>query len=83
MALAKMMAWFAPNAAAGGDGTGRPISVIGEGIPEEGEYKAKYEGYMGIEPMPESSWKLMQAFQIFRLAAIGHGVFARGLQGIY
>ena len=29
----QMMAWFAPNAAAGSDGTGRSIDTIGEGIP--------------------------------------------------
>ena len=29
----QMMAWFAPNAAAGSDGSGRPISEIGPGIP--------------------------------------------------
>ena len=35
----------------------------------------------GMEPLPESTWQFMKAFQVFRLAAIGHGVFARGLQG--
>jgi aminoglycoside phosphotransferase (APT) family kinase protein len=71
---------FAPNAAAGSDGTGRPISEVGPGIPNEFEYKAKYEELTGAA-VPESTWKFLQAFQVFRLAAIGHGVFARGLQG--
>ena len=31
--------------------------------------------------VPDSTWNFLQAFQVFRLAAIGHGVFARGLQG--
>ena len=37
--------------------------------------------WSGMEPLPESTWQFMKAFQVFRLAAIGHGVFARGLQG--
>ena len=110
-----MMAWYAPNAAAGSDGSGRPISEVGPGIPSEDGYKERYEELMGIpppthtpphthtprrappvpravrlnvsvpcagmEPLPESTWQFMKAFQVFRLAAIGHGVFARGLQG--
>ena len=79
----QMMSWFAPDHSAGSDGTGRPISKIGIGIPAEAAYKARYEQVMGYTPgmIPESTWKFMQAFQVFRLAAIGHGVFARGLQG--
>ena len=76
----QMMAWFAPNAAAGSDGTGRPISEVGPGIPNEIEYKTKYEELTGAA-VPDSTWSFLQAFQVFRLAAIGHGVFARGLQG--
>ena len=78
----QMMAWYAPNAAAGSDGTGRAISEISAAIPSEAEYKARYEQLMRMaEPVPDSTWNFMKAFQIFRLAAIGHGVFARGLQG--
>lgn len=71
----QMMAWYMPEAAAGSDGTGRPISEAGPGIPSEDAYKARYEELMGMsEPVPESTWTFMKAFQIFRLAAIGHGV---------
>ena len=75
-----MMAWFAPLIAQGSDGSGRPISDIGEGIPTEEQYKARYEELMGWE-IPESTWKFLQAFQMFRKGAIDHGVFSRSLQG--
>ena len=47
-----MMAWYAPNAAAGSDGSGRPISEVGPGIPSEDGYKERYEELMGIPPPP-------------------------------
>jgi aminoglycoside phosphotransferase (APT) family kinase protein len=56
----QMMAWYSPNNAAGGDGTGRPISEIGRGIPSEDAYKARYEECMGAPPMPDSTWRFMQ-----------------------
>jgi hypothetical protein len=40
-----------------------------------------YEAHMGIKALPSSTWQFLKAFQIYRLTAIGHGVFARGLQG--
>ena len=75
----QQMAWFAPNTAAGNDGTGRPIDTIAKGIPSEPEYKKMYEAAMGIQPIPDSTWKFVQAFQIYRLSAIGHGVFGRAI----
>ena len=30
-------------------------------------------GQLGGRPVPESTWWFLKAFQIFRLAAIGHG----------
>lgn len=77
----QQMAWYAPNTAAGNDKTGRPIDTITKGIPSEPEYKKMYEAAMGIQPIPDSTWKFVQAFQIYRLAAIGHGVFGRAISG--
>merc|ERR1719487_2803621 len=77
----QQMAWFAPNTAAGNDKTGRPIDAITKGIPSEPEYKKMYETAMGIQPIRDSTWKFVQAFQIYRLSAIGHGVFGRAISG--
>ena len=71
----QMMAWFAPNAAAGSDGTGRPISEIGPGIPLEHEYKAKYEELAGAK-VPDSTWAFLCAFQVYRLGEIHLLLFA-------
>jgi len=70
--------WYASDYAPGGSGTN--IGEI-EGIPTEEEFVARYCECMGIPPIPPSVWAFMKAFQIFRILAIGHGVFARGLMG--
>ena len=65
----------------GSDGSGRPISDISDGIPTAAEYKARYEqlagfGGGGDKPaIPASTWRFLQAFQLFRKGAIDHGVF--------
>jgi len=73
--------WFAPDMAPGGWNTGgRSVGVI-PGIPSEEAFVARYCECMGLPGIPASLWTFMKAFQIFRISAIHHGVFARGLQG--
>lgn len=72
------MPWYAPFMAPGSSGQSVELSP---GIPTEREFVSSYCQAMGVSEIPESLWNFMKAFQIFRSSAIGHGVFARGLQG--
>eukprot|EP00929_Paragymnodinium_shiwhaense_P043758 TRINITY_DN22487_c0_g1_i2.p1 TRINITY_DN22487_c0_g1~~TRINITY_DN22487_c0_g1_i2.p1 ORF type:complete len:413 (-),score=77.40 TRINITY_DN22487_c0_g1_i2:274-1434(-) len=56
-------------------------SPMPEGIPSESEFLAKYLTRRRIEPVPPAEWSFWKALTVFRIAAIGHGVYARGLQG--
>lgn len=56
---------------------GLDLSALG--LPNEGEYVAKYCEYMGIERI--DNWSFFLAFSFFRLAAIAQGVAKRATQG--
>lgn len=73
--------WFAPELAPGGWNTGGRSIESTPGIPSEEAFVARYCECLGLSGIPPSLWTFMKAFQIFRISAIHHGVFARGLQG--
>lgn len=50
------------------------------GIPGEAEYVATYCRFAGRKPI--ENWNFCVAYNLFRLASIVQGVYARGLQGI-
>tara|TARA_Y100001934_G_scaffold254595_1_gene320656 strand:+ start:3532 stop:4593 length:1062 start_codon:yes stop_codon:yes gene_type:complete len=50
------------------------------GIPSEAEYVAAYCRHAGRPPI--ENWNFCVAYNLFRLASIVQGVYARGLQGI-
>jgi aminoglycoside phosphotransferase (APT) family kinase protein len=50
------------------------------GIPTEAEYCERYRQYAGREAI--ENWKFCVAYNLFRLTAIGQGVYKRGLDGI-
>ena len=50
------------------------------GIPSERDYVAAYCRHAGRDPVP--NWNFCVAYNLFRLASIVQGVYARGLQGI-
>ncbi|MCB1745086.1 MAG: phosphotransferase [Gammaproteobacteria bacterium] len=49
------------------------------GIPSEAEYVSQYCGRTGREEIPH--WRFYLVLSLFRLAAIGQGVYFRGIQG--
>ncbi len=51
------------------------------GIPDEAAYVRTYVARTGRPPVPPREWEFYMAFNMFRLAAILHGVLARALQG--
>ncbi len=52
---------------------------VPEGIPSEADYIAAYCRRTGREGIPD--WRFYLAFSLFRSAAIGQGVYKRGLEG--
>jgi len=52
-----------------------------EGVPTENEYLQLYCRRRGIPMVSEEVWQFWKVLNMFRLAAITHGVYARGLQG--
>lgn len=58
---------------------GLDLSALG--IPDESAYVRAYERRTGVARIPDRDWTFYLAFNMFRLAAILHGVFARALQG--
>merc|ERR1712066_1114381 len=67
-----------PSYVAGG--SDKPASSS-PGIPTAEQFVKRYCELMRIPTIPNSTWRFMKAFHIFRRCAINHGVFARGLQG--
>jgi aminoglycoside phosphotransferase (APT) family kinase protein len=55
--------------------------LAGLGIPEEAAYVARYCERAGRGPIEPTHWDFYLAFNLFRLAAILHGVLGRALQG--
>lgn len=51
------------------------------GIPTEREYQKMYCRRMGRDEIPAPEWQFYMAYNLFRLAAILQGVYARALQG--
>lgn len=51
------------------------------GIPTEKERLELYFGLFGSQPLSTADWNFYVAFNLFRLAAIVQGVYARALQG--
>ncbi len=49
------------------------------GFPQESAYVADYARRVGRDSIPD--WPFYMVFSMFRLAAIAHGVYVRGLQG--
>jgi len=72
------MNWYAPWYVAGGS---KHAADSSPGIPSETEFVSRYCELMGIPLIPDSLWRFLKAFHIFRRCAIAHGVFARSLQG--
>merc|ERR1712150_266522 len=70
--------WYMPSYVSGG--ANKPADSS-PGVPSQAEFISRYCDLMGIPPIPDSTWRFLQAFHIFRRCAINHGVFARGLQG--
>lgn len=70
--------WYMPSYVSGGSSKPADSSP---GIPSQAAFVKRYCELMGIPAIPDSLWRFLQAFHIFRRCAINHGVFARGLQG--
>jgi aminoglycoside phosphotransferase (APT) family kinase protein len=51
------------------------------GIPSEKEYLAAYCSKVGRHPLAEEDWAFCIAFNLFRLAAIYHGIKGRMIRG--
>jgi aminoglycoside phosphotransferase (APT) family kinase protein len=72
----QVMAWrLAPQQFRGLKG----FDFVGSGIPSEDEYIAAYARRTGRDAIPD--WEIYLIFNMFRIAAILHGVLARALQG--
>ena len=52
-----------------------------EGIPTEKEFLQLYFQRRGVPIVSDKEWQFWKVLNKFRLAAITHGVYARGLQG--
>lgn len=52
-----------------------------DGIPSGAAFLKTYLQRRGREAVPDGEWRFWIAFTVFRISAIGHGVYARGLQG--
>ena len=83
-----MKPWFTPGvfipgvAIAGVTGQrGQEGGSLPAGVPSEREYIQTYCRRRGIPAVSDSEWTFWKLIINFRLAAIVHGVFARGLQG--
>ncbi|MEK9672996.1 MAG: phosphotransferase [Rhodospirillaceae bacterium] len=57
----------------------RANNPVASGIPAEKDYLAAYAGRTGRSDLGD--WTFYQALSLFRLAAIGQGVYKRGLDG--
>ena len=51
------------------------------GIPAERDFMAQYYSMVGRPQISDSFWAFLKAFILFRMSAINHGVFSRGLGG--
>lgn len=67
-----MRPWYTPGMYLGGPP---------KGIPSEMEYVASYCRLRGIPKVAATEWGFWKALTYFRLGAIVHGVYTRGLQG--
>ena len=75
-----MMPWYVPG------GFQRDLKMniqtsVPEGIMSETDYIAKYCERRNISMIQQKEWSFWKALTCFRLAAINHGVYARGLAG--
>ena len=57
------------------------VAVGVEGVPSEAEFVQLYYEKVGRPQVSDQLWTFLKAFILFRKAAIGHGVFSRGLAG--
>merc|ERR1711924_216004 len=71
-----MMPWYTPS----GLQVGTALGSL-QGVPSENDYMRTYCRRRGIVPINADEWAFWKALTIFRLAAIAHGVYARGLAG--
>ena len=74
-----MMPWYTP----GGFGKrGQAANMLPPyGIPSEDAYVRQYCERRGIAPIERAEWAFWKALTMFRIAAINHGVYSRGLAG--
>merc|ERR1712085_162249 len=73
-----MMPWYTQDAVVGGFGTSASTA---EGIPSEMNYIAEYCQRRGIPTISSTEWAFWKALTVFRLGAINHGVYTRGVAG--
>ena len=73
-----MHPWYAPGIFLDASGT-KP--TLPEGVCSEAEYLEMYCANRNIPNISASEWSYWKALNLFRKAAIIHGVYARGLQG--
>ncbi len=57
------------------------LELAGSGIPTEAEFVRTYARRMGMDSLP--NWDFYMAYNLFRVAAIGQGVYKRMLDGVY
>jgi len=57
------------------------LDLAALGVPTEQEYVAAYCRRTGRDGIPERDWEYYLAYNMFRIAAILQGVYARALQG--
>jgi aminoglycoside phosphotransferase (APT) family kinase protein len=82
-----MRPWYTPGGfvpgpgVAGVTGTGQDNGYLPAGVPTEIEYLEMYCKRRNIPVVSPSEWNFWKVLISFRLAAIVHGVYARGLQG--
>ena len=70
------LAYFCNNSF-GADGSNK----TNPGIPAERDFMAQYYSMVGRPQISDSFWAFLKAFILFRMSAINHGVFSRGLGG--
>ncbi|QQS11435.1 MAG: phosphotransferase family protein [Rhodospirillales bacterium] len=57
------------------------LDLAGTGIPTEAEFVRAYCRRMNVDSLPH--WDFYMAYNLFRVAAIGQGVYKRALDGVY
>lgn len=76
-----MMPWYVNDSIVGGFSGELEPGAEGSGVPTEEAYLAEYCRRRGIAPIPRAEWAFWKALTVFRLGAINHGVYTRGLAG--